>query len=171
MDPGVGSARRPVAAEAGGCWLAGPDNGLLAPAAERLGGTVWHEIIWRPPSLSASFHGRDLFAPVAAQLAAGDRSGLAPLADEPVGHDWPPELGEIVYQDAYGNLITGLRPQPGRILAAGGQQFRQARTFADAAAGEAFWYENSMGLTEIAVNRGSAAAILELAVGDAVHWR
>ena len=87
-----------------------------------------------------------------------------------VGSDWPIERAELIYPDAYGNLITGLLPRPGKTLVAGMQRFPQHRTFADAARGEAFWYENSMGLTEIAVNRGPAAAILELSVGDAVSW-
>ena len=170
VDPGVGSPRKPLAVKAGDCWLVGPDNGLLVPAARRLGGPAWYEIVGRPRQLSASFHGRDVFAPMAASLAQSNEEGLAALDSEPVGLDWPEELAEIIYQDAYGNLVTGLRPAPGRTLRAGIQRFPQARTFADMPPGVAFWYENSMGLTEIAVNRGTAAAILELLPGDAVSW-
>ncbi len=175
VDPGVGSTRKPLAVQAGDCWLIGPDNGLVVPAARRLGKAagnepVWHEITWRPPALSASFHGRDLFAPAAARIARGDMMGLALLKTPPIGHDWPDELAEIIYRDAYGNLITGLRPKPGAILSAGSQQFHQRSTFSDAAPGKAFWYQNSMALTEIAANRGSAAAILKLSVGEQVGW-
>ncbi len=171
VDPGVGSSRLPVAVQAAGRWLVGPDNGLLVAAARSLDPAArWHCIVWRPDALSASFHGRDLFAPTAARIATGDLSGLAPLAGEPAGADWPAEEAAVVYIDGYGNVMTGLNPQPGAVLTAGRQQFRERRTFADAARGEAFWYKNALGLAEIAINQGNAASRLELTIGDAVSW-
>ncbi len=175
VDPGVGSTRRPIAVRAGERWLVGPDNGLLVPAARRLAGSnrakpEWLEITWQPQALSTSFHGRDLFAPTAARLAQGNLSGLTLLGDAPVGSGWPDEMSAIIYEDAYGNLMTGLTPVVGLRLRAGPQEFRQASTFSDAAPGEAFWYRNSLGLAEIAVNKGSAAAVLGLAPGDPVSW-
>jgi len=171
VDPGVGSARLPLAVQAGGCWLVGPDNGLLVPAARRLDlAPRWHRIAWQPQALSASFHGRDLFAPTGAMLAAGDSSGLARLQQEPAGHDWPREEAAVIYIDGYGNVMTGLQPRPSAMLAAGWQQFRECRTFADAAKGEAFWYKNALDLAEIAVNQGNAASRLGLAIGDGVSW-
>lgn len=171
VDPGVGSARLPLAVRAGACWLVGPDNGLLVPAAHALDGTPdWYRIAWQPPALSASFHGRDLFAPTGAKLAAGDQSGLVPLEGDPVGSGWPAEQAAVIYVDGYGNVMTGLQPRPGAVLAAAGQQFRERRTFADAAIGEAFWYKNALGLAEIAMNQGHAASRLGLGPGDAVSW-
>lgn len=171
VDPGVGSARLPLAVQAGERWLVGPDNGLLVPAARALDPSPrWHRIAWQPQVLSASFHGRDLFAPAAAMLAGGDTSGLVPYDSEPVGHDWPKEAAAVIYIDGYGNAMTGLRPQPGRVLAVGRQQFRERRTFADAAKGEAFWYKNALDLAEIAVNQGNAASRLGLDPGDAAWW-
>ena len=170
VDPGVGSDRRPLAVHAGGRWLIGPDNGLLIPAARALENAEWFEITWRPERLSRSFHGRDLFAPVASQIAKQDRSGLVPLRAPSAGHDWPLEHDSVIYEDGYGNFITGLRPRKNKTLTAGKQQLRQLATFSDAVPGQAFWYENSQGRTEIAVNRGSAAAILKLSIGDAVSW-
>src|SRR6202163_2763014 len=72
VDPGVGSERRAVVAEAGGKFFVGPDNGLFDIVLRRSAEARLSEITWAPPTLSASFHGRDLFAPVAARLARGD---------------------------------------------------------------------------------------------------
>src|SRR5690348_15322031 len=72
VDPGVGTARRALALRADGRWFVGPDNGLLDVVARRARETEWWEIAWRPQDLSATFHGRDLFAPVAARLARGE---------------------------------------------------------------------------------------------------
>lgn len=171
VDPGVGSARLPLAVQADGRWLVGPDNGLLVPAARALDPAPrWHRIAWQPEALSASFHGRDLFAPTGAKLAMGDPSGLEALRQEPVGQDWPAEQAAVIYIDGYGNVMTGLQPRPGAVLTAGEQQFRERRTFADAAPGEAFWYKNALGLAEIAVNQGNATLRLGLGLGDAVAW-
>ncbi|HMB77078.1 MAG TPA: SAM-dependent chlorinase/fluorinase [Kiloniellaceae bacterium] len=176
VDPGVGSARAALALRAEGRWFVGPDNGLLGLVARRAGAPACWEVTWRPERLSASFHGRDLFAPVAARLAGGATALPAELG-RPIAFpqgadaDWPDDLAEVVYVDGFGNVVTGLRaaclPDAAQ-LAAGGRLFPRARTFSDLAPGAAFWYENANGLAEIAVNRGRAADILELAVGDGV---
>ncbi len=98
VDPGVGGARRPVMVEAGGRWFVGPDNGLFAIVARRLGGARWHEITWRPERLSATFHGRDLFAPVAARLMRDEPPASQALRErDAVGHDWPDDLAESLW--------------------------------------------------------------------------
>ena len=169
VDPGVGSARRAVVIEADGRFFVGPDNGLFEILRRRANRAREWEIVWRPQSLSASFHGRDLFAPVAAEIAQrGPGSGM--LRDAEIGRysDWPDDLPEIVYVDHFGNAMTGLRAAlllAAARLAAGGRIVARARTFSDAAPGEAFWYENSNGLAEIAVNGGRADSVLGLAVG------
>ena len=173
VDPGVGGERAPLAVRIDGRWLVGPDNGLFEPVLRRAGRIEPFRIAWRPAMLSASFHGRDLFAPMAARLARGDRSGL-----EPAGPTRRPDLADdlaaIVYIDRYGNAVTGLRAAtlaPDAMLVAGGRRLARARTFGDVPAGEAFWYANSSGLAEIAVNAGDAARQLGLRLGAPVEVR
>ncbi|HUZ73413.1 MAG TPA: SAM-dependent chlorinase/fluorinase [Stellaceae bacterium] len=172
VDPGVGGARVPVMAAADGRWFVGPDNGLFALALRRAAQAELWQIDWRPERLAPSFHGRDLFAPVAAMIASGAtpaRTARPPLSAE--RRDWPDDLAEIVYVDHYGNAMTGLRASrlpPDARLAAGGQSVGRARVFADVPDGAALWYENSCGLAEIAVNRGRADRVLGLGIGSAV---
>lgn len=171
VDPGVGGTRAPVAVLADGRWFIGPDNGLISVAAARAKKCEAYSIGWRPKELSASFHGRDLFAPVAAMLARAGRAkaklGKAALAV----NFGPRDIAEVIYVDHYGNAMTGMRasgmPRTAR-LAVGDRRIVRARVFSDAPPGEAFWYENSVGLAEIAENSGSAAARLGLRIGDAV---
>ncbi len=174
VDPGVGGERRAVVLEADGKWFVGPDNGLFnTVAVQSVDHVDWYEIVWRPRRLSASFHGRDLFAPVAAALAAGKADGWLRPWPGPDLSRWPEDLAEIVYLDHYGNAVTGLTYRDdwrGRVLSVGGRRLSQARTFSDVAEGEAFWYVDSMGLVEIAVNGGSAAEALGIAIGTPVSW-
>jgi len=172
IDPGVGGARAAVVVEADGRSYVGPDNGLFEIVLRRAGAAKTSEILWRPDRLSASFHGRDLFAPVAGWVAAGTLpAGVLRGAGISRFADWPDDLPEIVYIDGYGNAVTGLRAAalPAKTgLAVGGRVLRQARTFSDAPPGAAFWYENSNGLAEIAVNAGRADGVLGLAIGTPV---
>jgi S-adenosylmethionine hydrolase len=170
VDPGVGGARFPVAVLAGGRWYVGPDNGLLWPVAAAAGDAEWWEITWRPEVLSTSFHGRDLFAPVAAKLARGlapEEIGCVAL-DEPIPQV-PADLPRIVYIDRYGNAITGIRAStltPKAQLDIAGYRIPRANTYSDVAEGAPFWYENANGLVEIAVNSGYADEELDIDVGD-----
>lgn len=171
VDPGVGTeTRRPVIVEADQRWFVGPDNGLFELIRRRavVSCRCW-EINWRPPHLSASFHGRDLFAPVAAHLARGE---MAPgKVVECARNDWPDDLAEVIYIDYFGNAMTGLRAAavcPDTVIAVGGRQLQRAMTFGAVAPGEAFWYENANGLVELAANQGSAAQQLDLAIGTPV---
>jgi hypothetical protein len=167
VDPGVGCDRAPLAVEVDGRWLVGPDNGLFEPILRRAEAFEGWHIAWRPEKLSASFHGRDLFAPMAARLARGERAGLAPGPPTRFP-DWPDDLPAVVHIDRYGNAVTGLRAArlpAGARLGVGGRTLSRARTFADVPPGEAFWYESSSGLAEIAANAASAAQKLGLAPG------
>lgn len=170
VDPGVGSDRLPCIVLADGRWYVGPENGLFELIVRRAATSPrWWEITWKPERLSASFHGRDLFAPAAARLAAGSEPpGLErPVAEIRRPH-WPDDLAEVVYTDGFGNAITGVRarsmPDAARI-GVNGRTLSRAKTFAQVNEGEAFWYENANGLVEIAVNRGRAADALSLHVG------
>lgn len=170
VDPEVGSGRAPLIVKADGRWYVGPDNGLFAIAARRAAAAEAWEITWRPAHLSASFHGRDLFAPVAARLALGEPPPGAPRAIP--AEDWPDDLSEVIYIDGFGNAMTGLRAATlpeNAVLRAAGRQLRRMGTFSDVAPGDVFWYDNANGLAEIAVNRGRAADLLDLTVGSAIE--
>ena len=174
VDPGVGGERRPCVVRADGRWFVGPDNGLFNVIAMRSQALEWWDIDWRPARLSASFHGRDLFAPVAARIARGeDVPGVTVDPAERILPGWPPELAQVVYIDHYGNAMTGIRAASlqGEVeLEVGKHRLRRAETFSSVAAGEAFWYENANGLVEIAVNQGHAATRLGLSLGERVHF-
>ena len=172
VDPGVGGERAAVVVEADSRWYVGPDNGLLELVTRRADWLRSWEIPAPAEVISASFHGRDLFAPVAGRLARGDPPA-GRLRPEGIFRrpDWPDDLPEIVYIDRYGNAMTGMRAAlipDGARLAAAGRVLARRRTFPDVPAGEAFWYENSNGLAEIAVNSGRADAALGLAIGSAI---
>lgn len=173
VDPGVGGARPPVIVEADGRWYVGPGNGLFELIQRRARATRrWH-IDWKPERLSASFHGRDLFAPVAAMLGRGEPPLGRPYQDGVYRQaEWPDDFCAIVYIDHFGNAMTGLRaamlPSDAR-LAAADRVFERARTFGDLPPGAGFWYENSNGLAEIAVNLGRADDEFGLTIGIPVQ--
>jgi S-adenosylmethionine hydrolase len=176
VDPGVGSARRAAIVEAGGRIYVGPDNGLFDIVMRRDPDARLWEISWHPETLSASFHGRDLFAPIAARLATGQPiADLArPAVDEAATRGWPDDLAEIVYIDHYGNAMTGLRGAllpPKARLVAGGHELASATTFSAVPQGRAYWSVNSNGLAEIAVNGGRADTVLGLAIGSVIAIR
>jgi S-adenosyl-L-methionine hydrolase (adenosine-forming) len=174
VDPGVGGTRPSIIVEADGRWYVGPGNGLFELVQRRAAAMRSWDIEWEPERLSASFHGRDLFAPVAAMLARGDEPPGRPRKDgaEDRRAEWPDDLCEIVYLDHFGNAMTGLRAAmlpPNASLAAAGQVLERARTFSDLPRGAGFWYENSNGLAEIAVNQGRADRELGLSIGVPVE--
>ena len=174
VDPGVGAARDGIVVRVDGRTFVGPDNGLLSIVWSR--GTMksaWRITEWAD-GVSVSFHGRDVFAPMAAAVVTGEfpnenvESIGAPQVMLP-GTD----LAQIVYVDHYGNAFTGLRGDglpTNRTLRVRWIDIRHARVFADAEPGRAFWYVNSMGLVEIAIPAASAAEMLGLRVGQTVEW-
>lgn len=173
VDPGVGSAREAIVMAADNYYFVGPDNGLFGVIASRIIDCKVWRICWRPKALSASFHGRDLFAPVAAWIASGrfpfdklePQVALSCTASAT-------DIAQIIYIDHYGNCLTGLRHAhlaSDQTLSVAGLTMPRLRTFADAEPGSAFCYENSLGLVEIALNQGNAAQKFNLRVGDAVQ--
>lgn len=189
IDPGVGSHRKPGVLEADGRWYVGPDNGLFEIIIRRAGTKPrWWEIVWRPERLSATFHGRDLFAPIAARLACGETpdrdvarrgtgKGGEDFREMPLDGlrrpEWPDDLAEIIFIDDFGNAMTGLRysaaPDQGDIVV-NGRSIPRTETFSDIPEGTPFCYENSNGLLEIAVNRGRADELAGLALGIQVTF-
>jgi S-adenosyl-L-methionine hydrolase (adenosine-forming) len=194
VDPEVGARRRAVAVRAAeeDRLLVGPDNGLLLPAADRFGGVVEAVEIsaspWRLEPVSATFHGRDLFAPVAARLAAGEPLAEAgpPLdPDELVRLERPVAAAEpgaltatVTGTDGFGNVMlgaaaadlaaAGLRLGEPLAVRTGARRVRGvfARTFADVAVGDLLVYEDAGRTLAVAVNAGDAAALLGLRPGD-----
>lgn len=191
VDPGVGTARRALLVQAGGHLLVGPDNGLLMWAADALGGAAAAFELVNPelmlPQVSATFHGRDIFAPVAAHLAGGNAPELVgphvPVAalvrlPNPVARirDGAGE-GEVLTVDRFGNVQTsldtryaaelGCRPGTAVVLrtATGAHEAVFGRTFADAAAGGLVLLPDSAGKLALAVNGGNAAALLHATPG------
>ena len=174
VDPGVGSDRAAVVMRADGRWFVGPDNGLFSVIAARATARQFWQIASATARLAPSFHGRDLFAPIAAAVATDDfpNSNVKPVAGLQVnlGAD---DLAQIVYIDHYGNAFTGVRAvnvAPAASIRIAGRTVPHARVFSAVAPGAAIWYENSIGLVELAVNQGSAAQAFGLAVGDAVSF-
>ena len=190
VDPGVGSGRAALYAEAGGQRFLAPDNGCLTDVLRALGGPgqvrhLTEKRFWRD-AVSATFHGRDIFAPVAGHLTRGtDPAELGPLAEEwvrlpaaaprPAPGGW---VGEVVFVDDFGNLITNLTGEhvPGAPAAVFLDEreltpLRWVRTYAEAAPGECVCLFSSGGDFEIAVVNGSAARQLAAGVGTAVRVR
>jgi len=168
VDPGVGGSRPGVVVRADGCWYVGPNEGLFAILTRRAGHVECQELP-TAVGVSSCFHGRDVFAPVAAQLASGlSVEGVdvsAACLEKP---DWPDDLFRVVYIDRFGNAITGVRAsevEVSQMLSVNGHGLRSAQTFSDVGVGEAFWYANSNGLVELAVNRGRADQVLGVEVG------
>jgi len=163
VDPGVGSDRLPVVLQADDQWFVGPANGLFEIVQRRARSCRLWRITHEPEHQSASFHGRDLFAPVAAIIA---RDGAVPgeiiSNDQLRQSDWPDDLPQIVYIDHFGNAMTGLRAAnlpSDTVLQVAGKRCFKARVFSDVESGTMFWYENANGLAEIAVNQGRADQI------------
>ncbi len=172
VDPSVGGERGVLAVEADGNWFVGPDNGLMALVVRRAAQRRVLRVTWRPRQMSASFHGRDMLAPVAAMLFNGERvDGEEIGVGEMAGNDSPQDRRCIIYGDRYGNLLTGLRA--GQLdrrttIQAGPNVLRFARTFCEVPSGTAFWYEDAFGLVELAVNQGRADQLLGLGPGDGI---
>jgi len=174
VDPEVGGERDAVAIEADGNWFVGPDNGLLSVVAARA--TVFRpwRVTHRPAEISVSFHGRDLFAPVAAAIARNGFPGdLVTPTDALAASLGAGDLAEVIYLDHYGNAFTGLRASAiptSRRLVVRGREIGHGSVFSAVAPGMPFWYENSVGLVEIAINGGSAVRLLSLDIGETVAW-
>ena len=167
VDPGVGSFQdQPVVIKADGQWYVGPDNGLFDIVCRRNSDVQCWRIDWRPETLSASFHGRDLYAPAAAMIRKSETPGEAITWEDRRG--WPDDLSEIVYIDHFGNCMTGIRASMldnNKAIQVNDIAVSNADTFSSVPLGSAFWYRNSQGLIEIAVNKGSAAEQLDLGIG------
>jgi len=177
VDPGVGSERPGVIIQAKGRWFVGPGNGMFEMVLRRADqdAKIWkidRHIDWQPDYVSASFHGRDIFAPVAAMLAnSGKIAGSEQSLNWQREKTWPDDLEEVIYIDHYGNAISGMRNgyvKPSIALTVNQVYLNNSLTFSSVSKGQPFWYVNSNGLLEIAVNQGNAANLLNLEVGTKI---
>lgn len=187
VDPGVGTARRGIAVATPHGVLVGPDNGLLPWAAEALGGVSRVAELanpdWFAPTVSHTFHGRDVFAPVAARIAAGaevteagpalDPGTLVRLPDPvvAVGDGWLE--AEVTTVDRFGNVQLAAAGQaldrlPAALTVNGVRAIR-GRTFADTARGHLVVYVDSADRVAVAVNGGRATVVLAVSSGDLVR--
>ena len=178
VDPEVGSARRALAVESDGRFLVGPDNGLLSPALLLSGARAVEIPV--PAGASPTFHGRDVFAPAAALLAAGspvDSIG-APVSDPVVRRTREARRredgaieGTVITVDRFGNAVTNLLSAHGGTIEVGTLRLPVLRTYADVAPGTPIALAGSSGLIEIAVRDGSAATLLGVGRGTTVLLR
>ncbi len=186
VDPGVGSERRAIAVAADDRYVVGPDNGLVTRVLQAA--NVWRCVEAAEPAYmrtqpSSTFHGRDIFAPVAAHLASGlALERLGPPVEEPCLLSIDPPLrraaeieGHVVHVDRFGNLITDI---PGEwvdsswLFEAGGRDLGQLRrTYSDVGVGEAAVVIGSAGTVEISTRDDSAAKKFGVARGDPVIAR
>jgi S-adenosylmethionine hydrolase len=184
VDPGVGGARRPLACAAGGAMFVGPDNGVFDRVFRRHADARCVEIVnprvmLKSPSKSPTFQGRDVFAPAAAWLAQGARlEDLGPMISDPIrlsaqdvrrnGSVW---IGEVVWVDRFGNLISNVEVPSGVALEAvrvGAKDLPVVTCYADTASGVTAALINSDGLIEVFVNRGDASGMLNAFTGTPV---
>ena len=170
VDPGVGTERDAVVMLADGRWFVGPDNGLLSVIGARSADTRYWRINWQPEVLSKTFHGRDSFAIIAAEIATGNFPHDKLKAVEKLNVEFDAgDLARIIYIDHFGNAWTGIRNVPSNVrVSAAGLGFKHSTCFGFVEKGDGFWFMNSVGLLELAVNRGSASSTYQLKVGDSV---
>jgi S-adenosylmethionine hydrolase len=178
VDPGVGSARAALAVSSDSRFLVGPDNGVLSPSLLMSGARAVTLPI--PVTASATFHGRDVFAPAAAALATGTPiDSLGAVCHDPVVRRTPEArrgsdgavLGEVIVVDRFGNAITNLiAPRGGRIEVAG-RAMPILRAYADALVGDIVAVVGSSGFVEVAQRDGNAARTLGIARGTPVILR
>jgi S-adenosyl-L-methionine hydrolase (adenosine-forming) len=187
VDPGVGTGRRAVGIETPCGLLVGPDNGLLTGAADALGGVRaavrLTDPTWFLPEVSMTFHGRDIFAPVAARLAAGVPLADAGPAIEPQSLVRLPEPicvvgdgyleAEVLTVDRFGNVQLAASgtalDRLGTHLEVGGVRATRASTFADGQPGRLIAYVDSAGKVALAVNGGRAVVALSVSPGDVLR--
>lgn len=194
VDPGVGSARRPVMLQTDrGKWFIGPDNGLFTEVIAREGlrsaAVLDRPAYYRSPEVSATFHGRDIFAPIAAHLAAGvdpEQLGSATAEVQTLSRTPPHRvgdrlMGDILHIDHFGNVVTNLTrqwlnatPLPPQVFClhrGKAHPVQLVNTYAEGEPGRLLGLINSDQYFEFAIAQGSAEAFMGAAVGDGIELR
>jgi S-adenosylmethionine hydrolase len=190
IDPGVGTLRRLIAVSVAGQWFVLPDNGLITGVARRQAPEAIWEITNRAIQrsvVSATFHGRDILAPAAAHLVKGGdcadlgprRDGFVTLRNFEANADQQGFVGEVIFRDAFGNLITnvsggqlGDKPSNKWTIEIAGEKIHGiVRTYGDRPPGSLVALLGSTGLVEVAVVNGDAARQLTAGAGTTVWFR
>lgn len=172
VDPGVGSTRRAVVVDAYGSYYVGPDNGVFAYLEYQWARAIEHKRLMAP-TVSATFHGRDVFATAAAALARKiDPTAIGAQVELEGTLPWgkrPDHEGRVVHIDHYGNLVTDLpADEAGDAIAIGGRRLDILRTYDDVAPGGILAYVGSAHTIEVAVRDGRADRVLDVARGSVV---
>lgn len=177
VDPGVGSGRAAIAVASGDRILVGPDNGVLSPALFAVDAQVISLPV--PPNAAPTFHGRDVFAPAAAQLATGVplhelgdawHSAMRRRTPEPQKRPDGAVEGEVITIDRFGNAITNLYARVDGWLEVAASMLPVVRTYAEVESGARVGVVGSSGLLEVATRDGNASQDLRLARGSTVVW-
>ena len=184
VDPGVGTDRRLIIARVRQQYIVCPDNGLITWAWQVHGGEWVRQITWHPRQSSTTFHGRDVMAPIAGRIAAGDdlTDFSRPIDDPILLEDLAPasaaqSRGRVIHIDHFGNATTNIRQDALKKLPAANVKINRRvigklkRTYWDVAPGKPLALIGSSGLLEIAVRDGSAEDDLKVRVGDEVVLR
>lgn len=186
IDPAVGTERKAIAIRAGGHYLIGPDNGVLIPAATLLGDAEVFEITNNEilNDVSSTFHGRDIFAPIAAHISGGmGIQDIGRITDQYIGLDFSGYViqkdfieAKVIYVDEFGNIVTNILQEhihknilPGTILSIAGRQMPFLITYGEVPKGRMLSLIGSHGFFEIAVNQGSASKLLHLNNGNDIR--
>ena len=176
VDPGVGGDRAPICFEYQSRQYIGPDNGLFSRILYDDSHAVEiFRICEMDTDISTTFHGRDLFAPAAVKLHQAndslDKEMMTDSVTASLANQCPRNLEQVIYIDGYGNCMTGISgssTSESSVIKIERLFIYHAEKFSDIAPGEIFWYVNSIGLVEIAVNQDSAADEYYLSVGTEV---
>jgi len=195
VDPGVGTERRALCVEAGGHYYVAPDNGVLslvAPPEKSLNAVAIENAHYLRPTISVTFHGRDVFAPAAAHLSLGvEMAELGPAVQEMVRIEFPAPMSaddgtvtaQVIHIDRFGNLVTSVDRAAWEVLARSGGEAdvqisirslvlnRVSKTYNDVPPGSPLAVWGSSDFLEISVNRGNAAERLAARMGDQVTIR
>ena len=170
VDPGVGSDREPIVIEGSGFTFIGPNNGLFAIALKELESLKVSKIILCEEPISKTFHGRDIFAPVAAKIVSNEECLFEAFQTENlVGTEWPDDLEEVIYIDHYGNAVTGIKLDrifdENKVFIINDYKISYKKAFFCANENECFWFCNSSNLLEISAKQDSAKNIMKLSIG------
>lgn len=173
VDPGVGSGRKALVIEINSNYFIGPDNGLFEYLIRNNSNLKVYTIQYNENSISKTFHGRDVFAPVAAEISQGNFSSLKEISITNIErYDWDNQIYEVIYIDPFGNLMTGIHSKvvsPQTIFRFKGKKVLCADTYSSMEKDELCWYVNSTNLVEFALPSSRAEENFKAQISDSIE--
>ena len=173
VDPGVGGKRNGIVVCRDNNYFIGPDNGLFEYIYRTDESLTLYKIVWKPEYLSETFHGRDIFAPIAAQIDNGNFTGLDLInSNEVQRFAWEDDQYEIIYIDHYGNLMTGISASnisKSSVLIFKKFKIEFSNTYENMPEGQICWYINSCELVEIGCKNSNSAVKVSAQIGDYIE--